>query len=162
MNRLFVGHREMVSLTFRARDESERRRVPIRQGVVLAMALISTVLHMACGQRIADDTPRELIKSGIEGNVLIGPIGPHAKGAEEATRPYRARITVLDSDGNFVVTIQTNDDGTFRAPLRAGTYTLVPEPSFPDRPLPSARKQTVMVPQDAFRSVTIHYDTGIR
>lgn len=100
--------------------------------------------------------------SGIEGIVTIGPTcpGPVRIGDTEcADKPYLASISILDSAGKPVTSVQTDKNGYYRIPLSAGKYTLVPEST---SALPFADKQEVEVLPGTYISVDIHYDSGMR
>lgn len=116
------------------------------------VALIST----ACSTALAD-TP----KSGIEGQVFIGPTCPVVvEGSPCPDRPFQATITILDSRGVRVRQFQTDEQGRFQIPLKPGTYTLVPEPS--DILVPHADPESVQVREASYTEVTVSYDSGMR
>jgi len=98
--------------------------------------------------------------SGIEGQVLIGPMCPVMREGQDCPdTPYQATISVVTIDGKKVTRFQTDENGLFHVPIAPGEYILHPEsPS----QLPYAAEQTVTVESDLFTYVTIHYDSGIR
>ena len=98
--------------------------------------------------------------SGIEGQVFISPTcpGPQRIG-EVCERPYPTRITVLDSQGAVLTTVDTDEAGRFRVPLPPGTYTLRPRTTGVP---PRAGEQTVTVDAGRYTHVRIDYDSGIR
>ncbi len=109
----------------------------------------------------APQTPVSL-NSGIEGQVLIGPICPVVRaGMDCADKPYQATITVRTSSGKDVTRFQTATDGKFRLPLPPGEYILHPE--MPQgKPLPRAAEQPFTVQEGIFTNLTVNYDSGIR
>ena len=102
----------------------------------------------------------EPVDSGIEGQVFIGPNCPVVRIGEECPdEPYQAVLTVSSPMGERVVQIQTDADGRFKIPLRAGEYILHPEsPNM----LPFAEEQTIIVEAGRFTEVIVNYDSGIR
>jgi hypothetical protein len=102
-------------------------------------------------------TPTE---SGIEGQVVIGPICPVAQEGQECPdQPYQALLTVTSSKGERIVQVQTDENGMFKIPLAPGEYVLHPES--PNR-LPFASEQSVLVEAGRFTQVSVTYDSGIR
>jgi hypothetical protein len=102
-------------------------------------------------------TPTE---SGIEGQVVIGPICPVAQEGQECPdQPYQALLTVTSSKGERIVQVQTDENGMFKIPLAPGEYVLHPES--PNR-LPFASEQSVVVEAGRFTQVSVTYDSGIR
>ena len=115
----------------------------------------------ACAEGLPDISS-PVASSGIEGNVLQGPMcpGPVRIGATDCQdQPYQTKITVLDANNNQITQFQTDSLGYFKIPLKSGTYMLQPKPG---KPLPFASDQTVVVLDGQFTQVTILYDTGIR
>lgn len=98
--------------------------------------------------------------SGIEGQVLIGPMCPVVQEGEECPdKPYQATLTVLDPAGRKIVQFQTDEDGRFRVPLPPGEYILRPES--PAR-YPIAAEQPFTVLPGRFTHLSVVYDSGIR
>jgi hypothetical protein len=109
----------------------------------------------------APQTP-VMLDSGIEGQVLIGPICPVVReGMDCADKPYQATITVRTSSGKDVTRFQTAADGKFRLPLAPGEYILHPETP-QGKPLPRAAEQPFTVQAGIFANLTVNYDSGIR
>ncbi|MFE1747876.1 carboxypeptidase-like regulatory domain-containing protein [Coleofasciculus sp. H7-2] len=98
--------------------------------------------------------------SGIEGQVLIGPVCPVQRiGDDCADRPFQASITVLNQRGQIVTRIKTDGQGKFQIKLKPGKYTIRPEsPGV----LPRAAEQTITVTGRKFAPIQITYDSGIR
>jgi hypothetical protein len=98
--------------------------------------------------------------SGIEGQVLIGPVCPAYKDDETCeNEPYQATISVLDKSEQLIKRFNTNEEGFFQVNLEPGTYILRPES--PGQ-LPRADKQVITVIQGEYLTVNITYDSGIR
>ncbi len=98
--------------------------------------------------------------SGIEGQVLIGPMCPAMQADVPCPdRPFQATITVLDENRHKVADFQSDEQGNFKIGLKPGTYILVPEAP---NAMPRAGEQTVTVIEGQFIRVTITYDSGIR
>lgn len=100
--------------------------------------------------------------SGIEGTVSIGPTCP-VEMAESPCEdaPYRAKITVMDSD-EVVATGESAEDGTFKIEVPPGTYTVTAEPLVPDAIAHADPLQHIVVGTGAFTHVGISFDSGIR
>ena len=106
---------------------------------------------------IYSPTPRG---SGIEGQVLIGPMCPVAQAGQECPdQPYQATLTILHRDGVQITQFQTDDQGRFSIPLVPGEYTLHPESP---NGIPFAGDQSFVVETGRFTQLTVHYDSGIR
>lgn len=101
-----------------------------------------------------------LTDSGVEGQVLIGPVCPVVQiGQECPDQPYQATLTVNSPTGERIVQVQTKEDGTFKIPLAPGEYILHPESP---NVMPSAQEQPFTVEAGKFTQVTVNYDSGIR
>ncbi len=98
--------------------------------------------------------------TGIEGQVMIGPIRPVERPGIINQRPYQATVTVLDQNDQPVTQFQSGTDGQFRIPLKPGTYILRSESpgNYPRAP----QHQMVTVIQNRLTHVTLLYDSGIR
>jgi hypothetical protein len=106
---------------------------------------------------IYSPTPRG---SGIEGQVLLGPICPVVQvGQECPDQPYQATLTVFSPNGLQIVQIQSDAQGRFQVSLVPGEYILHPESP---NGLPFAGDQTFMVETGRYTQITVHYDSGIR
>jgi len=118
--------------------------------LILLWALILT----AC---IPTSTPTD---SGIEGQVLIGPMCPVVQaGTECPDQPYQATLTVLKQNGQEVMSFETDKDSRFRVTLPPGEYILHPESP---NAMPFAGEQTFTVLPGEFTQITVKYDSGIR
>ena len=114
-----------------------------------------TLALAACASSAANTTT-----SGIEGQVLIGPMCPVMQANIPCPdQPFQATITVLDENRHKVTQFDSDAQGNFKIGLKPGTYILAPEsPNHMTR----AGEQTVAVIEGQFIRVTINYDSGIR
>jgi len=104
-----------------------------------------------------DATPAD---SGIEGQVLIGPMCPVVQvGQECPDQPYQATLTVNGPDGRKIVQFQSDAQGRFKIPLAPGDYILHPESP---NGIPSAGEQSFRVEAGKFTQMVVNYDSGIR
>jgi hypothetical protein len=118
--------------------------------VVLAFALIAATC----------DNGSSTVNSGVEGNVMIGPMCPvEREDTPCPDQPYAATIVIEDDDGNEVARTQSGEDGRYRIALPPGSYTLVPQSP---GTLPYASEQKVEVREGAYTQADISYDSGIR
>lgn len=114
-------------------------------------------LLAACSLLPAQPVPAD---SGIEGQVLIGPMCPVVREGEECPdQPYQATLTVLDPVGKEIVQFETDANGMFRVPLAPGEYILRPESS---GRYPMAAEQPFGVLPGQFTRLSVIYDSGIR
>jgi hypothetical protein len=98
--------------------------------------------------------------SGIQGQVLLGPICPVERPTAPCTdKPYPATITVFNARGGVVTQFQSDANGFFKVTLLPGSYLLHPQSP---NVLPRGEDQTVTVRIGEYALVTIHYDSGIR
>lgn len=98
--------------------------------------------------------------SGIEGQVLIGPVCPVVQQGQECPdQPYQATLTVNSPNGREIVKIQTDAEGRFTIPLEPGEYVLHPESP---NVMPFAAEQTFIVESGKYTQITVIYDSGIR
>ena len=101
--------------------------------------------------------PRE---SGIEGQVLMGPMCPVAQqGLACPDQPYQATLTVNNPSGGTIVQFQTDGGGHFRIPLASGQYILHPESP---NGMPFAADQAIIVGTGQYTQIVVNYDSGIR
>jgi hypothetical protein len=101
--------------------------------------------------------PRE---SGIEGQVLIGPMCPVAQQGQACPdQPYQATLTVNSPSGGMIVRFQTDGQGHFRIPLEPGQYILHPESLIG---IPFAADQAIVVGAGHYTQILVNYDSGIR
>jgi hypothetical protein len=106
---------------------------------------------------IYSPTPRG---SGIEGQVLIGPMCPVVQQGQECPdQPYQAALTVISRDGIQIAQFLTDEQGHFSIPLVPGEYSLHPESP---NGIPFAGDQSFLVETGRFTQLTVHYDSGIR
>ncbi|HSB02146.1 MAG TPA: carboxypeptidase-like regulatory domain-containing protein [Anaerolineales bacterium] len=119
--------------------------------------LVGVLILVLATCSIYSPTPRG---SGIEGQVLIGPMCPVAQQGQECPDgPYQATLTVNNPSGVQIVQVKTDAQGRFKIPLVPGNYILHPES--PDGVV-SAGDQAVVVETSRFTQLTVHYDSGIR
>jgi len=99
-------------------------------------------------------------ESGVEGQVLIGPVCPVEQQGETCPdRPYQATLTVNNPKGEKIVQIETDEDGKFKIPLEPGNYILVPEST---DMIPFASEQAFTVTEGKYTQLTVAFDSGIR
>lgn len=101
--------------------------------------------------------------SGIRGQVMLGPTCPVERIPPDpncADKPYQTRVAIFRASDPVHAILFTNTDagGTFSASLPPGDYTLGAGQSN----LPRCDRPQVTVGPNAFVSVTISCDTGIR
>jgi hypothetical protein len=119
--------------------------------------LIGVMILVLATCSIYNPTPRG---SGIEGQVLIGPMCPVVQAGQECPdEPYQATLTVKNRDGLQIVQFQTDDQGRFSVPLVPGEYILHPESP---NGIPFASDQSFSVGTGRFTRIDVHYDSGIR
>jgi hypothetical protein len=112
------------------------------------------------GPRVTPSATARPGQTGIQGQVLIGPVCPVARAeAPCPDKPYQATITVLDQNHNPVTSLQSDAQGRFQVALAPGTYVLRPESP---GAMPHAPEQTIVVTGNGYTAVTITYDSGIR
>ncbi|MBN2118300.1 MAG: carboxypeptidase regulatory-like domain-containing protein [Anaerolineales bacterium] len=119
--------------------------------------LVGVLILVLATCSIYNPTPRG---SGIEGQVLIGPLCPvEQQGQECSDGPYQATLTVNSPNGIQIVQVKTDAQGHFRIPLVPGRYSLHPET--PDG-VAVAGDQAFVVETGRYTQLTVHYDSGIR
>ena len=119
--------------------------------------LIGVMILVLATCSIYNPTPRG---SGIEGQVLIGPMCPVVQQGQECPdQPYKATLTVYSPKGVQIAQFQTDDQGHFKASLVPGEYILHPESP---NGIPSAGDQSFLVETGKYTQITITYDSGIR
>jgi len=119
--------------------------------------LIGVMILVLATCSIYSPTPRG---SGIEGQVLVGPMCPVVQQGQECPdQPFQATLTVINRDGVQIAQFQTDDQGRFSVPLVPGEYTLHPESP---NGIPFAGDQSFIVETGRFTQITVHYDSGIR
>ncbi len=98
--------------------------------------------------------------SGIEGQVLIGPVCPVVQQNQACPdRPYQATLTIQSRTGVQIMQFQTDEEGRFKIPLAPGEYILHPESP---GGIPFSRDQTFVIETGRFTQLSVNYDTGIR
>ena len=100
---------------------------------------------------------------GLQGVTLRGPVcpGPARLPPDPtcADAPFPASLKVSTNDGTLVTRFTTGKDGTFRISLAPGTYTVASDQAvITGRLLPVP----VTVTDQAFTTVELHFDSGIR
>lgn len=106
---------------------------------------------------IYSPTPRG---SGIEGQVLLGPMCPVVQQGQECPdQPYQTTLTVNSLNGVQIVQFQSDAQGRFQVPLVPGEYILHPESP---NGIPFAGDQAFTVQTGQYTQITVNYDSGIR
>lgn len=119
--------------------------------------LIGVLILVLATCSIYSPTPRG---SGIEGQVLLGPMCPVVQPGQECPdQPYQATLTVKSLDGVQIAQFPTDAQGRFRASLVPGEYILHPESP---NGIPFAGDQSFIVETGRYTQITVHYDSGIR
>ena len=119
--------------------------------------LIGVMILVLATCSIYNPTPRG---SGIEGQVLIGPMCPVVQQGQACPdQPYPATLTVNSSNGIQITQFQTDEQGRFKVPLAPGEYILHPESP---NGLPFAGDQPFIIETGRYTQLTVHYDSGIR
>ena len=128
---------------------------------IAALALIAAGAAFVFACKSEEEAPP--VGSGIEGQVLIGPMCPVVReGTPCPDQPYQATIAVWNADRTEEVrTFETDSEGRFHVPLTPGEYYIDPQPPDTGGP-PTPIPQTVTVPAGRFVQVTVQYDSGIR
>ncbi len=119
--------------------------------------LIGVLILVLATCSLYNPTPRG---SGIEGQVLIGPMCPvMQQGQQCPDQSYQATLTVNSPSGVQIAQVQTDAQGHFKIPLVPGNYIL--HPKSPNG-VATAGDQTFTVETGHYTQLTIHYDSGIR
>jgi hypothetical protein len=129
----------------------------MKQKILPILILLILTVVTACSGT-SSTTP----DSGVEGQVVIGPVCPVIQqGGENCIdRPYQATLTINDPNGRKIVQIEADEDGRFKIPLEPGNYILVPESK--GLLIPFASQQPFTVAEGKYTQLTIAYDSGIR
>lgn len=98
--------------------------------------------------------------TGLEGQVLRGPITPVCTESNPCDAPFSAWFNVLKDD-HQVGRFQSDAHGKFAIALDPGAYTVVPD-SLAPLMQPQRQRQEVEVQREGITLVTLHFDTGIR
>lgn len=117
--------------------------------------LVFAVILLSCSPAIHN--PPE---TGLEGQVLRGPITPVCTESNPCEAPFSAWFNVLKDDRQ-VARFQSDGYGKFAIALDPGNYTIVPD-SLAPLMQPQRQRQEVEVQREGITLVTLHFDTGIR
>jgi hypothetical protein len=108
-----------------------------------------------------NNKPIEILNSGIEGIITIGPITPVQKVGEINYKPYKTTVIVKSENGlNQITEFSSGDDGSFKVYLKPGSYVI--ESQKTSSPFPILKPVNVEVKENQFSKVNISFDTGIR
>jgi hypothetical protein len=119
--------------------------------------LVGVLILVLATCSIYSPTPRG---SGIEGQVLIGPMCPVVQDGQQCPdQPYQSTLTVKTLDGVQITQIQSDEQGRFQVALVPGQYILHPESP---NGIPFAGDQSFIVETGKYTQITVHYDSGIR
>ena len=99
--------------------------------------------------------------SGIAGTITEGPVTPVCRSDAPCDRPLVATLIATDERGIEVARATSKADGSYRLGLLPGSYSVIPQLPQPG-PFPSVQALQVTVAGDAYLTVDIGYDTGIR
>ncbi len=103
-------------------------------------------------------------KSGIKGNVLLGPICPVMRDPPDpqcADKPYAASLVLTTPDGVRVVkTFSSDDAGEFNVEVPPGGYVIRSAAASNIRPCSS--RESVVVQAGTYTQTIVYCDTGIR
>jgi hypothetical protein len=126
---------------------------------ILSLLLLS--LAACTPQGLLSRSTPDSLDSGIQGQVLIGPMCPVVRQGQECPdQPHQATLTVLDASGKKkIAQFETDTQGRFRVALKPGNYRLHSES--PDV-VPYAPEQTFTVSRGEYTQITVSYDSGIR
>jgi hypothetical protein len=100
------------------------------------------------------------LDTGLQGQVLRGPITPVCTESEPCDAPFSAWFMVLRNDRE-VARFQSNVRGEFTVALDPGIYIIVPDRSAPLMH-PQQQRQDIEVQPKGMTQVTLYFDTGIR
>lgn len=104
--------------------------------------------------------PIEILNSGIEGIITIGPITPVEKVGEINYKPYKTIVIVKSENGlNQITKFSSNNDGSFKVYLKPGNYVILSQKT--SSPFPILKPIVVEVKDNQFTEVNISFDTGI-
>ena len=119
--------------------------------------LVGVLILVLATCSIYSPTPRG---SGIEGQVLLGPMCPVVQQGQECLdQPYQATLTVTSLNGVQITQFQSDEQGRFRVSLVPGEYILHPESP---NGLPFAGDQSFMVETGRYTQINVNYDSGNR
>lgn len=99
------------------------------------------------------------VTSGLKGRVMRGPIMPVCRVGVPCDEPARGVKLIFSRSGKVVARVTTNQRGYYRVALRPARYAVRTNRTYFEKvPDPSR----VSVPNDRFKRVDFHIDTGIR
>ncbi|MCI0696161.1 hypothetical protein L0337_29685 [candidate division KSB1 bacterium] len=98
--------------------------------------------------------------TGLEGQVIRGPITPVCTENVPCDAPFSAWFSVLKDD-HEVSRFQSDIHGKFAVALDPGAYTIVPDSTAPLMH-PRQQREEVEVQPEGITQVTLYFDTGIR
>src|SRR5215207_8275906 len=114
--------------------------------------LIGVLILALATCSIYSPTPRG---SGIEGQVLLGPMCPVVQQGQECPdQPYQATLTVKTLDGVQITQFQSDAQGHFRVSLVPGEYILHPEAP---NGIPLAGDQSFVVETGRYTQIVVNY-----
>lgn len=128
--------------------------------LLAAGAVTAVAAGMALGARPIDDgVSRASPPSGLHGTVYRGPITPVCRADLPCEVPAPGVALVFARPGAKSVRVQTSEDGTYRALLRAGIYSVTTDVrTLMKAPAP----RLVKVRLTHVDELDFHIDTGIR
>jgi hypothetical protein len=125
---------------------------------LLVFSIILLFIHTGCNKK----TTQDQINSGVEGQVLLGPVSPTSTDESSSSeKPYKASLNILNTEREEITSIDTDKDGRFRLNLKPGEYIISPKAPNPPNP-PYPEEQKVIVKEGEYTNVTIRFDSGIR
>ena len=133
-----------------------------QQMVILLSGALALPLLTACTAPGA--TPRPGVGTGgLQGVTLRGPVCPGPvripPDPKCADAPFPASLKVTTNEGTLVTRFTTGQDGTFWINLAPGNYTVSSDQTvITGRLMPVP----VIVVDQAFTTVELHFDSGIR
>ena len=119
----------------------------------LGLAVLIT-LALGCGSAGGGTA-----SGGLKGRVMRGPTMPVCRVGVPCEEPARGVKLVFTRSGKIVGRATTNQNGYYRIALRSGPYSVHTDRRGPEK-VPSPSR--VNVPNDRFKRVVFHIDTGIR
>jgi hypothetical protein len=115
---------------------------------------------MACVAAVLAAGPAAArLDSGVRGTVTVGPTTPVCIVDTPCSRPYETTVGIRNLRTRRLRQVRSDENGRFRARLRAGRYRIRPRGG---DPLPHCDPVTVRVRRHRFRRVSIECDSGIR
>jgi hypothetical protein len=119
-----------------------------------AFAVLAT-LALGCGSAGGGTAAA----SGLKGRVMRGPTMPVCRVNEPCEEPARGVKLVFSKSGKVIARATTDQKGYYRITLKSGSYSVrTNRARFEKFPQPSR----VTVPNDRYKRVNFHIDTGIR